>query len=41
LWPIYAVAFAEKTISQFFLSANNSIIPSLVDPPLVRGVRVL
>jgi hypothetical protein len=32
---------AKKTISQFFLPAKSSIVPSVVDPPLVRGVRVL
>lgn len=31
LWLIYVVAFAEATVSMFFIPAKNSIIPSLVE----------
>ena len=30
LWLVYAVAFVEATVSQFFLPAKNALVPNLV-----------
>ena len=31
LWLVYAVAFVEETLSQFFVPAKNAILPNLVE----------
>ena len=30
LWPVYVVAFAEATVSMFFLPAKDALVPNLV-----------
>jgi MFS family permease len=41
LWPIYAVIFVESTFSIFFLPAQSSIIPSLVEERHLVGANSL
>ena len=41
LWPIYAVVFVESTFSIFFLPAQSSIIPSLVEERHLVGANSL